>query len=265
MPFVVLLIALVSPAISAAAEKAPMLGVGHFQIPDWFKASFLDLSEDVSEAAGQGRRLMLVFHQDGCPYCAKLVNQNFAQKGIVDFTREHFDVVELNLWGARAVADFEGSPLSEAELGKKLKVWFTPTVLFLDEAGRVVFRMNGYYSPAKFLTALRYVAEKRETVEPFAEFARREMSPADKGEIVPIAPFAAGDIDLRGDGPKVVLFEQTDCPECEALHRGRWRRPRHGFCSRIWMPSSWIAGRARRLPPRMGAKPRPGPLPMNSS
>ena len=44
-------------AVPAAAQDQPA----------WFKDSFLDVREDIAEATKSGRRLMLYFHQDGCP------------------------------------------------------------------------------------------------------------------------------------------------------------------------------------------------------
>ncbi|MFV1998351.1 MAG: hypothetical protein ACC641_10115, partial [Acidiferrobacterales bacterium] len=41
--------------------------------PAWFKASFLDLREDINEATANQKRLFIYFHQKGCPYCAELV------------------------------------------------------------------------------------------------------------------------------------------------------------------------------------------------
>src|SRR5262245_35245799 len=68
-------------------------------VPPWFALSFLDLREDVAEAARDGKRLLVYFGQDGCPYCAKLMSTNFAQRSVVDKTRRHFVAVALNLWG----------------------------------------------------------------------------------------------------------------------------------------------------------------------
>jgi thioredoxin-related protein len=46
-------------AIPAAAQEPP----------EWFAQSFLDIREDAAEAARDGKRLMIYFMQDGCPYC----------------------------------------------------------------------------------------------------------------------------------------------------------------------------------------------------
>jgi len=37
--------------------------------PAWFKESFLDIAEDISEAADSDKHVMLFMHLNGCPYC----------------------------------------------------------------------------------------------------------------------------------------------------------------------------------------------------
>ena len=58
--------------------SAGMVNPGHKEQPDWFKVSFLDLFEDIEEAADNNKRLMVYYYQDGCPYCKKLLEDNFA-------------------------------------------------------------------------------------------------------------------------------------------------------------------------------------------
>ncbi len=120
------------------------------------------MPEDVAEASRDGKRLLLYFGQDGCPYCAALFNTNFSQAHIVDYTRRHFDAIEFNIWGDREVTDFSGRKLTEKEFAANLQVRFTPTILLIGEKGETVLRINGYYPPHQFLAALQYVAEKQE-------------------------------------------------------------------------------------------------------
>ena len=87
-----LLLATASPA----AEEAE-----YPEQPAWFKQSFLDLREDVAEAKQAGKRVLLYFHQDGCPYCARLLRENFGNRRIAEKTRKHFDVIAINIWGDR--------------------------------------------------------------------------------------------------------------------------------------------------------------------
>jgi thioredoxin-related protein len=207
-------------AAVAFAEKAPIRGVGDFTIPAWFKSSFLDLREDAAEAGVRGRALMVYIGQDGCPYCAALFNTNFSQKSVEDYTRTHFDAIDLNMWGDRSVIDVDGETLTEKTFAAKHEVWFTPTILFFDGKGKRVLRINGYYPPRRFLAALRYVAEHRGTAESFSAYLERVAPAGEQGALVDEPFFLRPPYDLRAAAsPVVVFFEQRDCDECRDLHR----------------------------------------------
>ena len=204
-----------------AAEKAELRGVGQFEIPAWFNNSFLVLPEDVAEAARRDRRLMIYFGQNGCPYCAELFNNNFSQAYIVEYTREHFDAIDLNLWGDREVTDFSGQAMPEKEFAASLKVWFTPTLLFFNEQGEQLLRINGYYPPHQFLAALKYVGEKQEKRMTFKEYLAGQSPPPAKGVLHSQPFFAPPPHDLSripAGKPLAVFFEQKDCAGCDRMH-----------------------------------------------
>jgi thioredoxin-related protein len=99
----------------------------------WFNLSFHDLREDFAEARSEGKRFAVIFEQRGCPYCKKLHTEVLAQRYINDYVRENFHILQLDLWGAREVTDFDGKVLSERELAERWSIMFTPTVVFLKD------------------------------------------------------------------------------------------------------------------------------------
>lgn len=223
---IIVAMTLLAVSVSAAAARTPIRGVGEFTVPGWFKSSFLDLPDDAREAAASGKFLMVYFGQDGCPYCARLFNVNFSQKDVVDYTRKHFDAIEINMWGDRTVTDFSGQRLTEKALAAKYKVWFTPTILFFDGKGAQVLRVNGYYPPHQFKTALRYVAEGRYRDMSFSEYYKKYSPAPARGTLRPEPFFVKPPYDLSRwrDRPLAVLFEQKDCPACDAMHRDVFTR-----------------------------------------
>lgn len=193
------------------------------EIPAWFKVSFLDIREDIAEAAKGGKRLMVYFGQDGCPYCRELMRVNFSQRDIVEKARAHFDAVAINIWGDREVTWLDGTPRSEKAFAALLKVQFTPTLLFFDEKGEVVLRVNGYYPPHKLAAALDYVAGRHEARGPFAEFASRHAREPSSGKLQAQPFFIKPPYDFAAtrnakSKPLAVIFEQKDCAACDELH-----------------------------------------------
>lgn len=221
-------------AIAGAADAdegltAGMENPGYVDKPAWFKESFLDLREDIAEANAAGKRLLLYFYQDGCPYCAKLLQDNFADRQIVDSTRAHFDVLAINIWGDRSVTGLDGLETTEKQFASMLRVQFTPSMMFLDEQGNVAMRINGYFPPHKFKAALDYVAGKYEKEQKFAEFFAAQEPEQASGKIQHEAfflrePLRLGDNRHSSSRYLMVVFEQAQCATCDELHADSLKR-----------------------------------------
>jgi thioredoxin-related protein len=195
-------------------------------LPSWFTETFLDLREDVADAAKDRKRVMLYFGQDGCPYCKRLIEVNFSQKAIVDKARAHFLAIPLDIWGDREVTWTDGTRLTEKRFAAFLKVQFTPTLVFLDERARVVARVNGYYPPHRLEAVLDWVAGRMEEKVPLAEYlktaAKEPASPTLADEPFFMKP--PFDLRRRGAKPLAVLLETPSCAACDELHRDGLRR-----------------------------------------
>lgn len=206
-----------------------MVNPGYVEKPYWFKNSFLDIREDIEEAKSNGKRVVLYMYQDGCPYCKKLLEDNYGNREISQYSQKHFETIAINMWGDRDVTDLEGNDVSEKQFAENLKVMFTPTMLMLDESGKVILRINGYYHPNKFLAALKYVAEKKETVMSFREFYGEQPQEKASGKLHIEDYFLQPPYDLRaerrGSGkPLMVMFEQLQCLACDELHNDIMQR-----------------------------------------
>ncbi len=214
-------------ALAVSSARAQEAAPYAFDIPPWFESTFLDFREDIGDATRDGRRLLVYFGQDGCPYCKQLMTNNFSQRTIVEKTRKNFLAVALNLWGDREVIWIDGRSMTEKELARQLKVQFTPTLLFFDEKGAVVVRLNGYYPPQRFEAVLDYVAARLERSEPLANYLGRAVREPASARLHDEPFFLRPPYDLRrkkGDKPLAVIFETTDCSACDELHREGFRR-----------------------------------------
>ncbi len=229
-PIAVLLTLLLWPLVvmgagqtDGAALTEGLENPGYHEKPTWFKESFLDIREDVAEATEGDRRVLLYFYQDGCPYCAKLLNDNFGNRAIATKTRDAFDVIAINMWGDREVAGLAGEATTEKAFAAALRVQYTPTLLFLDENGKVVLRINGYFAPHKFDVALDFVAGRHEKDGGFRDYYAKAAPVAASTQLNALAGTLPAPVRLAERGgsgrPLLVLFEQGSCAECDELHR----------------------------------------------
>ena len=210
-------------AETVATRPGTYYGAKATEYPAWFKESFLDLREDIREAQKAGKRVLVMFTQDGCPYCAALVERNLSQREIEATLRQKFDVIAINLWGDREVVGLDGKTYTEKAYGAALKVQFTPSLLFFDEAGNTILRLNGYVPPARMQAALDWVGGRQEKRVAFRDFVAARELPKAAGAMARQDYFLEDATDLRRRGkqakPLAVYFEQKDCPDCEVLHR----------------------------------------------
>lgn len=167
---------------AAAAESGsgllpvPELGDDGLHKQPWFQNTFRDLKEDLADATSQGKRLVIIWEQRGCPYCKATHEVNLRIPRVANYIRDNFYVLQLNLWGDVEVTDFDGEVLTEKALARKHRVLFTPTFQFFpdsiekasgkpgDEAE--VFRIPGYFKPFHFYFLFRYVDQKGYEAEP---------------------------------------------------------------------------------------------------
>jgi thioredoxin-related protein len=216
-------------ALACGAARAQDVAPHAIKIPPWFTQTFLDFREDVADAARQGKRLLVYFGQDGCPYCKLLMETTFAETRIAEKAKRHFLAVEINLWGDREVTWVDGRRMTEKELGRALKVQFTPTVLMFDEKGNVVARLNGYFPANRLEAALDFVAQKMEAKQSFAAYLQSAVKEDAAPTLADHPLFIKPPYDLaaarRGGKPLLVIFERPRCASCDELHRDGLRRP----------------------------------------
>ena len=193
------------------------------EFPEWFKTSFMDFSDDIDEATDDNKHVMIYFWQNGCPYCAKLVEENFHDKELTDKLIKNFDVIETNMWGDKGLVDWTGVDFSEKDFASFMKVQFTPTLIFLNSNGDIVLRLNGYQSVEKMHTVLDYVSSKSYINESFAKYINKSKT-NDKGNLNENSIFENGphmlarSSTLPAQNYLAVFFEEPECKECDSFH-----------------------------------------------
>ena len=145
-------------------------------VQPWFYQSFLNLRDDISDSSKEGKQLVILWEQRGCPYCREMHHVNLRRPEIVNYIRKNFNVIQMNLWGDREVTDVDGEVTTEKKLARKYRVQFTPTLQYfppsLDANSKVpghdieVWRLLGYWKPFHFMNSFVYVKDKGYETEP---------------------------------------------------------------------------------------------------
>ena len=194
------------------------------ELPDWFKATFMDFSEDLEEATDEGRHVMIYFHQDGCPYCAKLVEDNFHDEKLIAKLQKNFDTIETNMWGDRELTDWEGNDYIEKEFSTKMKIQFTPTIVFLNPKGETLLRLNGYQPIDKMHATLDYISNKTYLNQSYASYIN-SLKQNKSGKLNAHAIFEssphmlARSAALPAQKYLAVFFEEPNCQTCNDFYK----------------------------------------------
>jgi len=185
--------------------------------PDWFKESFLDIAEDVEEANEEGKHVILFMHLEACPYCYRMVDENFVGSAYSADLQENFDVIAINIKGDREVALNEDVALTEKQLAQHLKVMYTPTVVFLNDQNQTVARVNGYRSVDDFEKILNFV--KTRAYEEHKLEAWLNQQKASQYSLLDNPRFeATNNLQRVAHEPLAILFEDSACGDCAAFH-----------------------------------------------
>jgi thioredoxin-related protein len=155
-------------AALALPAMAVEIGEDGLHKQDWFAMTFRDISEDIEQARSEGKRLAITFEQRGCIYCRAMHEKLLSDPEVRDYIREHFMVVQYNMFGDEEVTDLDGEVLTEKTAARKWGYVFTPTIVFLPEeapeggtvAQAAVATMPGAFGKWTFLNMFRWVNEK---------------------------------------------------------------------------------------------------------
>lgn len=223
-----LLIALSNVTLAKDAELSGSVGqvkgTANVIIPSWFKQSFLEISDDAIEAGDSGKHLLLFFHLDNCPYCARMIKDNFNAEPNNDFIQSNFDSIQINIKGDREIALNKDVQLTEKALAQHLKVLHTPAILFFDSDNRSVLRIDGYRNPTRFRIALDYVHEKAYLKTSFSDFSTTRLKSANYTLRSHPSFSATQDFQKAAVKPLAVIFEDVNCEDCNEIHESLFAR-----------------------------------------
>jgi thioredoxin-related protein len=208
---------LITPVNAAADDKGILTGGQVYNLPDWFKHGFLEFDLEVSDAKESGKQVIAFLHLDECPYCVRMLDENFRSGETRALLENNFHVVGVDIKGSLDVTWVDGRIYTESGLSKHLRVYGTPAVVFLDQAGNNVLQLNGYRDPAAFRQALNYVQERHYQTTKFVDY----LSKLDRQ---PVYQFASHRLLQKATYFKdynqalVILFEDGYCGECTRFH-----------------------------------------------
>jgi thioredoxin-related protein len=115
--------------------------------------------DEIAAAAEDGKQLVIMFQQTGCPYCAKMRARVFPDPSVIEFYSRHFVLIQSNIRGDLPMVSPGGKEMTEKEFARKIRVRATPVFVFYDTKGRQVLKVTGFMDAEKFNKAGQYVVD----------------------------------------------------------------------------------------------------------
>jgi hypothetical protein len=125
----------------AAQIAGDALGIGQVQGGDdeaGIVAARHHFGLEDAQAVAAGKQGLIVYSsQKRCADCHKLIKVNVAMDDIAEYTRQHFDVLPIDIWGVDAVTALDGQKLTERDFSYREGNSYTRTFAFYDTEGQV--------------------------------------------------------------------------------------------------------------------------------
>ena len=150
--------------------------------------------------------------------------QCFHDEKLVAKLQKNFDTIETNMWGDRELTDWQGNDYTEKEFSTKMKIQFTPTLVFLNPEGKTLLRLNGYQSIEKMHSTLNYISNKTYLNQSYASYINN-LKKDKSGSLNAHSIFDTGphmltrSKQIPADQYLAVFFEEPNCTECDNFHQ----------------------------------------------
>ena len=119
-----------------------------------------DLAAEIEDARDEGKRLVVMFEQEACPWCLKMRERVFPESRIDKYFSSHFVMLPSDIRGDLEMVAPDGKAMTQKEFARQKRVRATPVFLFFDLEGKDVVRVTGFQDAETFLTTGRYVVDE---------------------------------------------------------------------------------------------------------
>jgi thioredoxin-related protein len=121
----------------------------------------LDFNDALAKAKSEDKPIFVEFYTDWCPYCRKLLAENFAY-------------VRFNAEDSKNRVKFDGKSYSNVELTQAFGITSYPSLVFLNSKSQPITMLAGFVPPDQFAIVLDYIHQKcYETQISFNDFTKK--------------------------------------------------------------------------------------------
>jgi len=118
-----------------------------------------------AKARGGDKPLLVLYEQRWCPPCDEMHNDIFQRPETKKYLRK-FDIAMLDRWGKDKLLTPSGEQATAIKWAHQLKVNYAPSMIFFDQAGNEVFRIEAYLKAFHVQSVLDYISSGAYKTQP---------------------------------------------------------------------------------------------------
>ncbi len=144
-------------------------------VQGFFDQNLGDFKTELAVAHKEGKMgILLMYEQEGCPYCQRMKETVLNQSEVQDYYRQHFFVFSIDIRGDNPLVDFSGKETTEKKFAAEQHARATPVFVFYDLDGKPMARFTGVSRDVnEFMLLGRYVVEGVWKIMPFARYKQQ--------------------------------------------------------------------------------------------
>lgn len=144
---------------------------------NFFDQNFGNLKDEAVTAKQEGKLgVFIMFEQDGCPWCAKMMATVLNQSEVQDYYRRYFRIIHVDMKGDNALTDFSGKDTTEKDFAFQQRVRATPVFAFFDNNGQLMTKYTGATKDVdEFLLLGKFVVSGAYKTQAFTAYKREQV------------------------------------------------------------------------------------------
>lgn len=122
-------------------------------------ADSINVDELLVQAKSEDKHIMFFFHIPGCPYCQRMIDENFNDSQVKELIEKNFILVDIYTADSSSVT-FKGFEGKHKSFARHLGCRAFPSTYFMNGSGEVIYRSIGYRNIGEYVTELNYIGSR---------------------------------------------------------------------------------------------------------
>lgn len=230
--YALLVILLFSSSFNARADAMDDYTIGghgraSIVYPEWFKQSFLDLRDDLSDALDAGKKGIIVFFSfERCSHCKAFITTTLSDPSTRARLQKSYDIISMDIFNDIEVTDLNGNAMPISQFAEVSKARLTPTLIFYGADKKQLVKIIGFYPPERFNRVLDYIdtgSYKKLKLSKYMSNStpnKKRSEPVNyKYQYFTAAPYNLKAIQKNSKRPMFVVFDNPGCSSCNRFHK----------------------------------------------